>query len=108
MAGSPAATVQVDHRGNPTRGNLAIAYGLIEKDAMFGQFVDSDFAGGTTDAKGDVLRAMAVVAAAGWYPERHYFMNQRSIDLAGRDPARLRPLPDRPELEVLRRAVARL
>ena len=36
----------------PSSWELGLLYQLIEKDAMFGQWVDSDFAGGSTDASG--------------------------------------------------------
>lgn len=57
-----------------------VQYEVHEKDALFGQVVDSDFADGTTDGQGWVLRA-------GFAPARNltlnatYFLNERFIDV---------------------------
>ena len=40
----------------PSSWEWGLLYQLIERDAMFGQWVDSDFAGGATDASGYALR----------------------------------------------------
>lgn len=40
----------------PSSWELGLLYQLIERDAMFAQWVDSDFAGGATDASGYALR----------------------------------------------------
>ena len=45
---------------------------------MFGQFVDSDFGGGVTDAEGSVIKA-AYVPATNWTLNGTYFMNKRFI-----------------------------
>jgi regulator of replication initiation timing len=58
------------------------AYGVIEKDAMFGQFVDSDWAGGTTDAEGSVFK-VGFAPAKNWVLNGTYFMNQRFVDAPG-------------------------
>ena len=50
------------------------AYEKLEKDAYYGGFVDSDFAGGSTDAKGSVVRA-AYAPAKNWPLNATYFIN---------------------------------
>jgi len=57
-----------------------VGYEVLEKDALFGQGVDSDFGDGTTDTQGWVFRA-------GYAPVRNltlnatYFFNERFIDV---------------------------
>jgi Putative porin len=57
-----------------------VGYQSIEKDALFGQMVDSDFNDGRTDGKGWILRA-------GYAPVRNltmnatYFINERNMDI---------------------------
>lgn len=58
-------------------------YQSIDKDALFGQFVDSDFGGGNTDAKGWVLKG-------GYAPAKNvklyasYFANEINKDVGDR------------------------
>jgi hypothetical protein len=54
-------------------------YQKAEKDAQFGQFIDSDFGGGVTDTKGYVVKA-AYVPLANWTLNATYFINDRFID----------------------------
>ena len=49
----------------PHSWELAALYEQNQKDAVFGQFVDSDFAGGVTDAKGWSFKG-AYVLATNW------------------------------------------
>lgn len=59
---------------------VGAGYQAIEKDALFGQFVESDFADGRTDARGWVLRT-------GYAPVRNltlnalYYNTQRQMDV---------------------------
>ncbi len=55
----------------------------MEKDAQFGQFVDSDFAGGITGARGSMVR-FGFAAARGWVIAGTWLDNER---LRGNDPA---------------------
>ena len=87
---------------NPKTWEFGYAYGVIEKDAQFGQFVDSDFGGGVTDVDGSVIK-FGYAPAKNWVLNGTYFMNNRFIDAPGATEQQLRPLPDRPELEVLTR-----
>ena len=58
---------------------IGYVYQTVEKDAIFGQFHDSDYDGGVTDGEGGVLKA-AYVPVAGWTVNGTYFMNKRFID----------------------------
>ncbi|MFO1399988.1 MAG: putative porin [Steroidobacteraceae bacterium] len=60
----------------PKSWELGYVYQKTEKDAVFGQFVDSDFGGGVTDTKGSVFKA-AWVPAANWTLNGTYFINTR-------------------------------
>ena len=54
-------------------------YEKLEKNALFGQWVDSDFGGGNTDVKGHAIRA-------GYAPLKNtvlnltYFINKINVD----------------------------
>jgi hypothetical protein len=63
----------------PRSWEVGYVYQKTEKDAVFGQFVDSDFGGGVTDTKGSVLKA-AWVPAANWTINGTYFINTRFND----------------------------
>ncbi len=52
----------------------------VEKDALFGQMVDSDFGDGNTDSDGIVLRG-AYTVARNWTINATYFMNDLSNDV---------------------------
>ena len=53
---------------NPRTWEVGLLYQSIDKDALFGQFVDSDFGDGNTDADGWVLKA-------GYAPVRNFTVN---------------------------------
>ena len=67
---------------NPRSWEFGYAYGLIEKDAQFGQFVDSDFGGGVTDVDGSVFK-VGFAPSKNWVLNGTYFMNDRFIDAPG-------------------------
>jgi hypothetical protein len=52
----------------------------VEKDALFGQLVDSDFGDGNTDSDGIVLRG-AYTVARNWTINATYFMNDLANDV---------------------------
>jgi hypothetical protein len=52
----------------------------VEKDALFGQLVDSDFGDGNTDSEGLVLRG-AYTVARNWTLNATYFLNDLSNDV---------------------------
>ncbi len=55
---------------------VGYVYQKAEKDAVFGQFHDSDFAGGIPDTKGSVFKA-AYVPLTNWTVNVSYFVNKR-------------------------------
>jgi hypothetical protein len=63
----------------PKSWEVGYVYQKTEKDAVFGQFVDSDFGGGVTDTKGSVIKA-AWVPAANWTINGTYIINTRFND----------------------------
>jgi hypothetical protein len=63
----------------PKSWEVGYVYQKTEKDAVFGQFVDSDFGGGVTDTEGSVIKA-AWVPAANWTLNGTYFINTRFND----------------------------
>jgi regulator of replication initiation timing len=68
--------------GNPQTWDFGYAYGVMEKDAQFGQFIDSDFGGGITDVNGSVFR-IGYAPAKNWVLNGTYFMNNRFVDAPG-------------------------
>jgi cell division protein FtsB len=57
-----------------------LAYQVIEKDALFAQLIDSDFAGGVSDSEGWVLRA-GYAPVRNWVLNATYFLNKRNRDV---------------------------
>ncbi len=68
--------------GNPQTWEFGYLYGVMEKDAQFGQFVDSDFGGGVTDVNGSVFK-VGYAPAKNWILNGTYFLNERFIDAPG-------------------------
>lgn len=64
---------------NPQTWELSYVYQKTEKDALFGQFVDSDFGGGITDVDGSVIK-LGYAPARNWVLIATYFMNERFVD----------------------------
>ena len=60
---------------------LGAGYQVMEKDALFAQLIDSDFAAGNTDNEGIVLRA-AYAPVRNWVLNATYFMTERNADVA--------------------------
>ena len=58
---------------------VSAVYEQNGKDAVFGQFVDSDFGGGVTDAKGFSFKG-AWVPATNWTLNGTYFLNKLNYD----------------------------
>lgn len=67
---------------NPRSWEFGYAYGAIEKDAQFGQFVDSDFGGGVTDVDGSIFK-LGYAPAKNWVLNGTYFLNDRFVDAPG-------------------------
>jgi cell division protein FtsB len=60
---------------------LGAMYQVIEKDALFAQLIDSDFAGGVSDSEGWMLRA-GYTPVRNWTLNLQYFLNDRNVDRA--------------------------
>ena len=60
-----SAGVLLGKASNYHTWEAGVAYEVLEKDAIFGQFVDSDFADGVTDGEGWIFRA-------GYAPQRNW------------------------------------
>lgn len=67
---------------NPGSWEFGYFYQSVEKDAQFGQFVDSDFGGGVTDSEGSVIR-IGYAPAKNWVLNGTYFLNDRFVDAPG-------------------------
>lgn len=65
---------------DPGTWEFSYSYQKIEKDALFGQFVDSDFGGGITDVKGSTLR-LGYAPWKGMVVNGTYFLNDRFVDV---------------------------
>lgn len=66
--------------GNYRTWELGAIYQVIEKDALFGQIIDSDFGGGATDSEGFILRA-GYAPLRNWIFNATYFINERNVDV---------------------------
>jgi len=66
---------------NPKTWELGAMYQKIEKDALFAQLIDSDFAGGFADNDGFVVRA-GFAPVRNWVLNATYFINQRNVERA--------------------------
>jgi hypothetical protein len=67
---------------NPKSWEFGYFYQVVEKDSQFGQFTDSDFAGGVTDTEGSVFR-VGYAPARNWVLNGTYFLNKRFVDATG-------------------------
>jgi hypothetical protein len=64
----------------PGTWEFGVLYQQIDKDALFGQFLDSDFGDGNTDVDGFVIRGGWTVAR-NWTLNATYFLNQLANDV---------------------------
>jgi Skp family chaperone for outer membrane proteins len=69
----------IGRASNPMTWEFGYAYQKTEKDALFGQFVDSDFGGGITDVDGSVFK-IGFAPAKNWVLNGTYFLNSRFVD----------------------------
>jgi hypothetical protein len=76
-----AAGVSLGKASNPKTWNAGFWYQSIDKDALFAQFVDSDFADGKTDGEGWVLRG-AYAPVRNFNIQATYFINTINKDVA--------------------------
>jgi cell division protein FtsB len=71
--------VMLGKAGNYRTWEVGAFYQVIEKDALFAQLIDSDFAGGNSDSEGWVLRG-AFAPQKNWVLNATYFLNKRNRD----------------------------
>jgi cell division protein FtsB len=75
-----AGGVKLGAASNYRTWDIGAAYQVVEKDALFGQLIDSDFAGGVTDTEGWVFRA-GFAPVRNWVLNATYFLNKLNIDV---------------------------
>lgn len=75
-----SAGVRLGKTGEPRTWEVGYAYQRIGKDALFGQFIDSDFAGGETDVEGSIVRAGYAIARD-WTFNLTWFLNRTHVDV---------------------------
>src|SRR5262249_31098662 len=71
-----AAGFTIGRAVNPMSWEFGYAYQKTEKDALFAQFIDSDFGGGLSDSDGSVFR-IGFGLAKNWILNGTYFLNKR-------------------------------
>ncbi len=64
---------------DPRTWEIGYYYAKVEKDALYGEYIDSDWGAGNTDAKGSVLK-FAYAFAKGWTFNGTYFLNKTNVD----------------------------
>ncbi len=65
---------------DPRTWEIGYFYQQVEKDALYGQYIDSDWGGGLTDAKGHVFK-FAYAFAKNWTFNTTYIVNKTNIDV---------------------------
>lgn len=75
--------VQVGKAKKPGSWQVRYLYKKVERDAVFGTFVDSDFGGGGTNSKGHEINVSYQIASY-WNVGATYFYNQ--VDIAPGEP----------------------
>jgi cell division protein FtsB len=76
-----AVGAQLGRASNPKTWNAAVWYQSLDKDALFAQFVDSDFGDGRTDSDGWVFRG-AYAPVRNFNIQATYFLNSINKDVA--------------------------
>jgi uncharacterized protein (UPF0335 family) len=76
-----SAGVLFGRASNPGTWEVGALYQVLEKDALFAQLIDSDFAGGLSDNEGWVLR-FGYAPVRNWALNATYFLNKRNVDVA--------------------------
>ena len=76
------AGFNVGKASDPNTWEFGYMYGVTEKDAQFGQFIDADFGGGLTDAKGSIFK-VGYAPARNWVLNGTYLLNDRFVDAPG-------------------------
>ena len=65
---------------DPRTWEIGYFYQMVEKDALFGQYIDSDWGGGNTDAEGSVIR-VAYAFAKNWTFNGWYHFAKTNMDV---------------------------
>jgi Putative porin len=65
---------------DPRTWELGFYYARVEKDALYGEYIDSDWNGGNTDGKGGTFKA-AYAPARNWTLNLTYFMNKSNVNV---------------------------
>lgn len=65
---------------NAKTWELGAMYQKVEKDALYAQLIDSDFAGGFSDNDGFVVR-LGYAPVRNWVINATYFLNNRNVDV---------------------------
>jgi hypothetical protein len=76
-----AAGVLFGKASNYRTFEVGAFYQVVEKDALFAQLIDSDFAGGVSDSEGWVVRG-AYAPVRNWALNATYFLTKRNKDRA--------------------------
>lgn len=75
-----AAGFRLGAASNYRTWEFGALYQVLEKDALFAQLIDSDFAGGVSDSEGWVVRA-GYAPVRNWVLNATYFMNKLNRDV---------------------------
>ena len=75
-----SAGAALGEAANAGTWGVGVDYYNVEKDAIFGQFIDADLGGGVTDVAGWVLRA-AYAPVKNVTLNATYFLNERNVDV---------------------------
>jgi hypothetical protein len=73
--------VMFGRASNARTFEAGVMYQTLEKDALFAQLIDSDFAGGVSDNEGFVIR-VGYAPVRNWVLNGTYFLNKRNVDVA--------------------------
>jgi hypothetical protein len=65
---------------NARTWEIGYFYQHLEKDALYAQYIDSDWGGGNTDGEGHVFK-LAYAFARNWTLNTTYFLNKTNIDV---------------------------
>jgi cell division protein FtsB len=71
----------IGRASNAKTWELGAMYQKVEKDALYAQLIDSDFAGGFSDNDGYVVR-LGYAPLKNWVLNATYFLNNRNVDVA--------------------------
>jgi len=75
-----SAGILYGRAADPRTWEIGFYYQMVEKDALYAQFFDSDYGAGNTDAKGGVFK-FGYAFAKNWTLNTTYFMNTTNMDV---------------------------